>query len=51
MREYLELRPTPRSEDCAQLGTNGFHERARREAAVYVRQLNRVIDAMRARAA
>lgn len=46
MREYLELGPTPCSEDCAQLGTDGFQERVRREAAVYVRQLKRIVGSM-----
>ena len=40
--EYMELGPTPCDEDCAQLGTDGYRERARKEAQAYIRQLVRI---------
>lgn len=46
MRETLELGSSPCGEDCAQLGSDGFRERARKECGAYKRQLERVIAGM-----
>lgn len=42
MREYLELGPVPCEEECAQVGTDNYHEKARKECAAYKNQLNRL---------
>lgn len=41
MMEYIELGPTPPEEDCAQLGSDDFTKRAKKEMTAYVNQLNR----------
>lgn len=41
MRDRIELGPTPGNEDCAQVGSDGYRDRARRECQAYIRQLER----------
>jgi hypothetical protein len=40
--DYLEIGCTPAAEDAAQVGSDGYYERMRRETSVYIRQLRRV---------
>lgn len=42
MRDYLSIGPTPTGEDCAQVGSENYLERARRECKVFIAQLKRV---------
>jgi|APGre2960657373_1045057.scaffolds.fasta_scaffold95643_2 hypothetical protein len=44
MIEYMELGSTPCEEDCAQVGSNGFRERANNEMTAYINQLNRLFS-------
>ena len=41
MTDYLDLGPVPANEDCAQVGSDDYTERARQECRVYIRQLER----------
>lgn len=41
MRDYLSLGPTPSGEDCAQVGSDNYTARARRECKVFKEQLIR----------
>lgn len=43
MRETIELEATPYDEECAQVGSPDYHERARREANAYRHQLMRLL--------
>jgi hypothetical protein len=43
MRTYLELAPAPTEEDCAQVGTPGYRDRALVECARFIRLLRRNI--------
>lgn len=43
MFDYVYLGPAPSDENCAQLGQEGFEERARREIRAYMNQINRFI--------
>lgn len=45
MRDYLSLGSTPCNEECAQLGSDGYREQARKECGAYKRQLQRIVDA------
>lgn len=45
MKQYMDLGPTPCDEDCAQVGSENYTERAKKECAVYVRQMHRVLAA------
>ena len=41
MREWIDIGATPPMEDCAQVGSDGYMERARRECRAYLAQLRR----------
>ena len=41
MKETMEVGPAPHGEDCAQLGTPNYEERARSECQAFIRQLTR----------
>jgi hypothetical protein len=41
MRDFISLSPTPVCEDCAQVGSADYHERARKECSAFVAQLRR----------
>lgn len=43
MREYLEIGATPCEENCAQVGSPDYTERARKECKAYINQLWRFI--------
>lgn len=43
MREQIELGPAPVDEDCAQVGEDGYEERAHKEARAFVTQLWRLL--------
>lgn len=40
-RDRIELAPTPVAEDCAQVGSPDYHERARKECRAFIEQLRR----------
>ena len=42
MRDYIELGPTPSGEDCAQVGTQDYHIKSRKELRAYKNQLERM---------
>ena len=42
MRDYIEIGATPCDEDCAQVGSDNFRERATAESNAYRRQLIRM---------
>src|SRR5690349_4846840 len=42
MRDWLDLGCAPHCEECAQLGSDGYEARARRECQAYIRQLRRM---------
>ena len=42
MRECIELGSTPIEEDCAQIGSNDYSLRARKECKAYINQLKRM---------
>ncbi len=42
MREILELDGVPFQEDCAQVGSDGYKERAHKELRVFRKQLTRM---------
>ncbi|WP_235845014.1 hypothetical protein [Cupriavidus agavae] len=39
----IEVGPVPAEEPCAQVGRDDYSERSRRECAVYIRQLQRIL--------
>ena len=41
MRDYVDIGSTPAEEDCAQVGTDDYAVRARRECGVFIHQLRR----------
>lgn len=41
MRDYLTIGPTPAEESCAQVGSDGYSHKARRECNIFARQLVR----------
>ena len=44
MREYMDLGvTTPPMEDCAQVGTDDYYDRARREARVFINLVRRTL--------
>ena len=45
MTEYLDIGSSPPDESCAQIGTDDYFPRARRECRAYVAQLRRVLGA------
>jgi len=42
MSEFMELGPVPCNEECAQVGSDDFYERARKEYSAYKHQLERM---------
>lgn len=42
MQDCLDLGSSPSHEDCAQVGRDGYYERARRECRAYICQLRRM---------
>jgi len=42
MRDYVCIGEVPAEEDCAQLGTDGYHERAKKECRAFINQLRRM---------
>lgn len=45
MRDFVYIAPTPVDEDCAQVGTDNYMERARKECNAFRNQLRRVFGA------
>lgn len=43
MREYLNIGPVPPDEACAQVGSDNYHERARKECIAYRALLRRIL--------
>lgn len=41
MTDYLTLGSTPCGESCAQMGSDDYHERMRKETKAYIHQLHR----------
>lgn len=41
MRDYLSIGPTPSGEECAQVGSDNYTERARKECKAFKEQLIR----------
>jgi len=41
MKQFIQLGTAPPDEDCAQLGSDNYQERARIEASIHIEQLNR----------
>ena len=41
MRDYVYIGPAPADEDCAQLGSENYGPRARKECRVFIEQLRR----------
>lgn len=41
MRDSLDLGSAPSGEECAQVGRDDYHDRARRECRAYIHQLRR----------
>ena len=39
MREYLEIGSAPHDEDCAQVGTEDYAKRAKRECSLFAQQI------------
>jgi hypothetical protein len=42
MRDYFTLGSTPYEEDCAQVGTEGYYERAKAECKRYIELLRKI---------
>jgi hypothetical protein len=42
MRDYLNIGSSPPDEDCAQMGSPGYHEKAREECTRYIELLRQV---------
>jgi hypothetical protein len=42
VREQLDLGCAPSEEDCAQVGSDDYHDRSRRECRAYIAQLRRI---------
>ena len=43
MREHLDIGSTPPEEDCAQVGSEDYYPRARRECRAYINLLRRTL--------
>jgi hypothetical protein len=43
MRDCIDLGPSPTEEDCAQVGSDDYFDRARRECRAYIHQLRRLL--------
>lgn len=41
MTDFIDVGCAPACEDCAQVGSDGYHDRARRECRAYINQLRR----------
>lgn len=41
MKDYLNIGSAPYGEDCAQLGSDGYETRARRECETFIQQIRR----------
>jgi hypothetical protein len=41
MRDYLNIGSSPASEDCAQVGSDGYHKKAKKECGVFIGQIRR----------
>lgn len=41
MRDYLTIGATPPGEECAQVGSDGYYERAKKECRAFLNQLKR----------
>ena len=41
MRDYIEIGATPHDEDCAQVGSEGYAKRARRECTLFMEQIRK----------
>lgn len=44
MRDYITLGATPAEEPCAQMGSDNYHQLARKESEVYIGQLKRELN-------
>jgi hypothetical protein len=42
MNDFIDMGCAPTCEDCAQVGSDGYHDRARKECRVYIGQLRRM---------
>ena len=42
MRDYLSIGPSPCDEDCVQLGTEGYYERAKDECKRFIKLIRKV---------
>ena len=40
MKDYICIGSAPALEDCAQVGSDNYHERSRKETAEFIRMLN-----------
>ena len=45
MSDFIDVGSAPACEDCAQVGSPDYHDRARRECRAYVNQLRRMFGA------
>jgi hypothetical protein len=43
MREWIDIGSSPSEEDCAQVGTDGYYPRARRECRAYIALIRRTL--------
>jgi hypothetical protein len=41
VRDYISIGPSPVEEDCAQVGSDGYHNQARKECRAFINQLRR----------
>jgi hypothetical protein len=42
MRDFIDVGSSPPGETCAQVGSDGYHDLARKECRAYIAQLRRV---------
>jgi hypothetical protein len=42
MHDFIDVGSSPPGESCTQIGSDGYHARARRECRAYIAQLRRV---------
>lgn len=43
MLDFMNIGATPAEEECAQVGTPGYYERALKECRVFINQIRRVV--------
>lgn len=43
MRDYLEIGSAPAGEDCSQVGSEGYADKARKECRALINQLRRIV--------